>query len=58
MYYDYTVKIPIVRGKIITKKKGAATYVLFQYGQKYNAEKNMPYLNVLLLERFMQKILI
>ena len=39
MYYDYTVKIPPVRGKIITKKKGDATYVLFQYSQKYNADK-------------------
>lgn len=39
MYYDYTVKIPPVKGKIIIKKKGDAAYVLFQYGQKYNAEK-------------------
>ena len=39
MYYGYTVDIPLVRGKIITKQKGDATYVLFQYGQKYNAEK-------------------
>lgn len=39
MYYDYTVKIPIVRGKIITKKKSDSTYVLYQYGQQYNAEK-------------------
>lgn len=39
MYYNYTVQIPLVKGKIITKKKGDATYVLFQYGQRYNAEK-------------------
>ena len=39
MYYDYTVKIPTVKGKIITKKKGDSTYVLFQYGQQYNPEK-------------------
>jgi transposase len=39
MYYDYTVEIPRIRGKIITKKKGNATYVLFQYSQKYNPEK-------------------
>ena len=39
MYYDSAVEIPSVRGKIITKKKGDATYILFQYGQKYNAEK-------------------
>ena len=39
VYYDSAVEIPSVRGKIITKKKGDATYILFQYGQKYNAEK-------------------
>lgn len=39
MYYNYAVKIPLIRGKIITKKKGDATYVLYQYGQQYNAEK-------------------
>lgn len=39
MYYDFAVKIPSVQGKIITKKKGAATYILYQYGQQYNAEK-------------------
>jgi len=39
MYYDYTVKIPLVKGKMITKKKGDSTYVLFQYGQKYIPEK-------------------
>lgn len=45
MYYNYTVQIPLVKGKIITKKKGDATYVLFQYGQRYNAEKSMQYLS-------------
>lgn len=39
MYSDFTVKIPVVPGKIIRKKKGNALYVLFQYGQKYNKEK-------------------
>lgn len=39
MYYDYTVKIPNIKGKIITKKKSDSTYVLFQYGQQYNPEK-------------------
>lgn len=29
----------IEKGKIISKKKGNATYVLYQYGQVYNAEK-------------------
>lgn len=39
MYYDFSVKIPVVPGKIIRKKKGNSVYVLFQYGQKYNKEK-------------------
>ncbi len=39
MYYDFAVAIPLVQGKIIAKKKGSATYILFQYGQKYNPDK-------------------
>ena len=39
MYYNFTVKIPIIPGKIIRKKKGNSTYILYQYGQKYNKEK-------------------
>lgn len=39
MYYDFTVPIPVAQGKIIRKKKGRNTYILFQYGQKYNQEK-------------------
>ena len=39
MYFDSTVKIPVEKGKIIRKKKGNATYILYQYGQVYNAEK-------------------
>lgn len=39
MYFNIPVKIPDIRGKIITKKKGAATYILYQYGSKYNQEK-------------------
>jgi hypothetical protein len=39
MYYDYTVQIPLVKGKTITKKKGDTKYILYQYGQKYIAEK-------------------
>ena len=39
MYYNTTVKIPSVKGKIITKKKGTASYVLYQYGQDYKPEK-------------------
>ena len=39
MYYDFPVKIPSIKGKIIAKKKGAATYIQFQYGQDYKPEK-------------------
>jgi transposase len=39
MYFDSAVKIPSAKGKIITKKKGSATYILYQYGQSYNPDK-------------------
>lgn len=39
MYYDFRVEIPKIKGKIITKKKGTARYILYQYGSKYNPEK-------------------
>lgn len=39
MYLNTTVKIPVMKGKIITKKKGGATYILYQYGSEYNREK-------------------
>ena len=39
MYHDFEVGLPKVKGKIITRKKGAATYILYQYGSKYNPEK-------------------
>lgn len=39
MYYDFTVPVPEVKGKIIRKPKGDAVYVLFQFGQKYSKEK-------------------
>lgn len=39
MYYNFTVKIPVIPGKIIRKKKGNSTYILYQYGQKYNKKK-------------------
>lgn len=31
MYFDYAVAIPLEKGKIITKKKGNAVYVLYQH---------------------------
>lgn len=39
MYFNTAVKIPSAKGKIIIKKKGNASYVLYQYGQNYNSEK-------------------
>jgi len=39
MYFNSTVKIPSEKGKIIIKKKGASTYVLYQHGQVYKPEK-------------------
>jgi len=39
MYFDSAVAIPSIKGKIITKKKGGASYILFEYGRKYNPEK-------------------
>ena len=39
MYLNTTVKIPQLKGKIITKKKGGTTYILYQYGSEYNQEK-------------------
>jgi len=39
MYKNITVQIPTVQGKIIRKRKGESTYILFQYGQVYNKDK-------------------
>jgi transposase len=39
MYLNTAVKIPDIKGKIITKKKGDTFYVLYQYGSVYNSEK-------------------
>lgn len=39
MYLNTSVKIPSVKGKIITKKKGNTSYILYQYGSVYNEEK-------------------
>lgn len=39
MYFNTTVKIPELKGKIISKKKGNTTYILYQYGSEYKPEK-------------------
>lgn len=44
MYYDFTVKIPDVPGKIVLKKKGDAVYVQYEYDRVYDADRkfNVP----------------
>lgn len=39
MYFDSAVAIPVVKGKILTKKKGGSTYILYQHGQVYKPDK-------------------
>ena len=39
MYLNTTVKIPDMKGKIITKKKADAAYILFQYDSVYMPDK-------------------
>jgi transposase len=39
MYYNFAVDIPSEKGKIITKKKGNVSYILYQYGQEYHKDK-------------------
>ena len=39
MYYDFTVPVPQVPGKILQKTKGTTTYIMFQHGQIYKPEK-------------------
>lgn len=39
MYLNTTVRMPAIKDKIITKKKGGTTYILYQYGSEYNPEK-------------------
>lgn len=39
MYYDYTVEIPKIRGKIVTSKVKNTTYVCYEFDRVYNAEK-------------------
>lgn len=39
MYLNTTVKIPVQKGKIITKKKGGTVYILYQYGSDYKQDK-------------------
>lgn len=39
MYLNTTIVIPEMKGKIISKRKGGTTYILYQYGSQYNPDK-------------------
>lgn len=39
MYFDYTVKIPKVRGKIVLNDNGKTTYVCYEFDRVYKQEK-------------------
>ena len=39
MYFNTTVEIPKIKGRIIRRKRGRTTYILYQYGTEYNQEK-------------------
>ncbi|MDD4220425.1 MAG: transposase [Sphaerochaetaceae bacterium] len=44
MYYDFTVQIPDIPGKIVLKKTNDSAYVLYEYDRVYDAERkfNIP----------------
>ena len=39
MYYDFSVPIPKEKGKILFKKKGNSSYVLYEYEREYKKDK-------------------
>lgn len=39
MYYDFSVPVPKEKGKILFKKKGNSSYVLYEYERKYKKDK-------------------
>ena len=39
MYYNFTVQIPSIKGKVLTKAKETTTYILYQYGFDYKPDK-------------------
>ena len=40
MYSDFSVEIPDTKGKITIKKKGDASYVLYEYARIYNSDRH------------------
>ena len=39
MYYNITVPVPNVPGKIYRQEKNGVTYILYEYARVYHAEK-------------------
>ena len=39
MYYDFSVPVPKEKGKILFKKKGNSSYVLYEYEREYKKDK-------------------
>ena len=39
MYFDFLVEIPDEQGKITRRKKGATTYINYEYGRVYDPKK-------------------
>lgn len=39
MYYDFSVPVPEEKGKIIFKKKGGSSYVLYEYEREYKNDR-------------------
>lgn len=39
MYYDFSVPVPKKKGKILFKKKGNSSYVLYEYEREYKKDK-------------------
>jgi len=44
MYHDFTVPVPVVKGKITIKKKGNSSFVMFEHDRVYDPDRkfNIP----------------
>ena len=42
MFYDHTVRIPVIKGKVFHKKYNGFHYIHYQYANSYNKEKKYP----------------
>ena len=57
MYYNFTVQIPSIKGKVLTKDKGTTTYILYQYGLDYKPDKKYAFRKQRMTERKIRIIL-